>query len=125
MNVFGFQMTRLLGPSETEAAGDPAPAISMASYRDYADSARYSLAASQSKRNPEPTSLTDPVQGDALLDTLIAKLSRNRCTLLPPVRIRAHVRALGQGTPAVVSALGRLAAGVRWTCRVLASLSSP
>ena len=83
MNVFGFQMTRLLGPSETEAAGDPAPAISMASYRDYADSARYSLAASQSKRNPEPTSLTDPVQGDALLDTLIAKLSRNRCTLLP------------------------------------------
>ena len=83
MNVFGFQMTRLLGPSETEATGDPAPAISMASYRDYAESARYSIAASQHKRNPDPTSLTDPSQGDALLDTLIAKLSRNRCTLLP------------------------------------------
>ena len=83
MNVFGFQVTRLLGPSETEAVGDPAPAISMASYRDYADSARYSIAASQSKRNPEPTSLTDPSQGDDLLDVLIAKLSRNRCTLMP------------------------------------------
>ena len=83
MNVFGFQMTRLLGPSETQAVGDPAPAISMASYRDYADSARYSIAASQSERKPNPTSLTDPSQGDALLDTLIAKLSRNRCTLLP------------------------------------------
>ena len=83
MNVFGFQVTRLLGPSETQAVGDPAPAISMASYRDYADSARYSIAASQSERNPNPTSLTDPSQGEALLDTLIAKLSRNRCTLLP------------------------------------------
>ena len=83
MNVFGFQMTRLLGPSETEATGDPAAAISLASYRDYAESARYSIAASQSKRNPDRDLLTDPSQSDALLDTLIAKLSRNRCTLLP------------------------------------------
>ena len=83
MNVFGFQMTRLLGPSETEATGDPAPTISMASYRDYAESARYSLVASQHKRNPERDRLSDPSQGEALLDTLIAKLSRNRCTLMP------------------------------------------
>ena len=83
MNVFGFQMTRLLGPSETEATGDPVAAISLASYRDYAESARYSIAASQRKRNPARGLLTDPSQGDDLLDTLIAKLSRNRCTLLP------------------------------------------
>ena len=83
MNVFGFQMTRLLGPSETEATGDPAPTISMASYRDSAESARYSIAASQSKRNPERAPPNDPSQGDDLLDALIAKLSRNRCTILP------------------------------------------
>ena len=83
MNVFGFQMTRLLGPSETEATGDPAPTISMASYRDYADSARYSIATSQSRRNSERALLSDPSQGEALLDALIAKLSRNRCTIMP------------------------------------------
>ncbi len=83
MNVFGFQMTRLLGPSETDAPGESAPTISMASYRDDADAARYSIAASRSKPDAQRDRLSDPSQGDELLDTLIAKLSRNRCTLLP------------------------------------------
>ncbi len=82
MNVFGFQMTRLLGPSETEATDDAASTISMASYRDYTDSTRYSIAASQSKRKAGRDLLSDPSQGEALLDALIAKLSRNRCTIM-------------------------------------------
>ena len=95
MNVFGFQMTRLLGPSETdsEASGD-AYSVSVASARDYGGFAGYaasrSARSSQSARSaqsaqlrrksvPEHRLLADPDQsgqGEALLDTLIAKLSR-------------------------------------------------
>ena len=82
--VFGFQVTRLLGPSGTEAADpDPMPTMSMASFRGYSDSARYSVTSPQRNQPSGRSSTTDIEEGEALLDVLIAKLSRNRCQVSP------------------------------------------
>ena len=84
--VFGFQITRLLGPSGSEVVGsEPVPAVQVASARNYSDFVRYSVARSQRDKESESSVLTDPRQGEALLDSLIVRLSPDaeRATFAP------------------------------------------
>ena len=82
--VFGFQITRLLGPSGTEG-GDagPMPAAKMVAFRDHSDSTRYSVARAQQNQYSGRSATTDLDRGDALLDVLIAQLSYYRCHVSP------------------------------------------
>ncbi len=82
--VFGFQITRLLGPSGTEGGdAEPTPTANMVAFRDHSDSTRYSVARPQRNQYSGRSATTDLDRGDALLDVLIAQLSHYRCHVSP------------------------------------------